>query len=188
VCIRTSCAGRGPVRGRRRTLGRLIRRGHFGSAAQVTQHQAWLSRGRGYARHAPDHPLLHGPVDASPSDAELASDLSRGHASGQECLDFAGVDHRGLGAAWRSANTLPSELAVLRASVKDSEAAQRSVRRELVACASSLFRVGLGGLGEMLGDALTALDDFFGLVPTLLEGSLKILRIDLVHVCHRVGF
>ena len=56
-----------------------------------------------------------------------------------------------------------------------------------MACASRFFRADLGG-GEMLGDALAALDDLFRLIPILLEGSLQILRIDLMHVCDRVGF
>jgi hypothetical protein len=59
-----------------------------------------------------------------------------------------------------------SELHCRTASV-ESAAPQLSVRRELMPCASSLFRAGLGGLGEMLGDALAALDDLFPTGPDI---------------------
>src|SRR6516162_1337290 len=53
-------------------------------------------------------------------------------------------------------------------------------------CPNSLFGIGLGRLGNMLGKSLAALDDFLGLLAILLEGRLQVLRIDLMHGCKRL--
>ena len=50
----------------------------------------------------------------------------------------------------------------------------------LVARSEALFRVALGRLGEVLGDALAPAHNLFGLLAVVLECGLQILRIHLV--------